>query len=143
MPEDDRKINIFDGDKLIGSAKYFYGIEKPLFSFYDSPMKSCVKTEKDGSKKLELQLYLECGLPNIFISDDDLPDSLYEFITRIFDNRCTNHGEVYKLREEARIVLDADDGWPGRSKKFIDMTFYEPSKAQAFVDYINNNYKFD
>jgi hypothetical protein len=141
VPEEDRELKMFDGDCLFGHAKYFNGIEQPLFSFHDASwIKSNVKVEEDGSKKLQLQLRLEWDLPCINMSGDNLTQSLYEFVVRLFDNNRTNHGDAYKLREAARVKLYTDD--PEVYGRSIDMTFFEPKNAQAFVDYINTNYKF-
>lgn len=141
VPEEERELKMFDGDCLFGHAKYFNGIKQPLFYFHDTNwMKSYVKVEEDGSKKLQLQLHLECGLPYINMSGDSLTQNLYEFVVGLFDNNRTNHGDAYKLREAAKAVLDTDD--PGISGRFIDMTFFEPKNTQAFVDYINKNYIF-
>lgn len=146
LPEEDRELKMFDnvnGKKLLGRAKYFRGIEQPLFCFIDPVLiKSWVKVSEDGSKKLELYLSLKCGNVTVTLSGDNLTDSLFEFIERIFDNRCTNHGEVYNLREESKAIMDSNTQY-GEHERFIELTFFEPSKAQTFVDYINNNYKFD
>jgi hypothetical protein len=138
---DDVQLKMFDNYCLFGHAKYFRGIEQPLFCFHDTNwMKSYVKVEQDGSKKLQLQLHLECGLPYINMSGDNLTQNLYEFVMELFDNNRMNHGDAYKLREAAKAVLDTDD--PGISGRFIDMTFFEQKNAQAFVDHINKNYVF-
>ena len=133
---------IFYHDQLFAEYKYFEGIEQPLFCFHSgwrSFAQQKLELQEDGSLKplfrLSLGIY---GETSFVISGHDASPQLHKFIhIECLTNWIDRPG--YKLTYESGAFFQAGHDDP--NGEYIYIEFWKPKGAQAFVDFINANYK--
>lgn len=119
--------------------KYFDGIEKPLFYFNDRHWNDQPATSHDGQIVPLFRLNLSHHMtPGLTISGDLVTKHLWDFINHMMRESRMDH-EEYKLRSAAGAFFQG--GHAGPQDRFIYIEFWKPEGAQAFVDYINENYR--
>lgn len=131
---------ISDGNKLFALYRYFDGIEQPLFMFMDTAFKNqIVEIQADGSLKAKFRLCLGAHMsPSLVVEGHQATRELYEFLQRkCFTQYIDEPG--YQLTQRSGAFFqggshDADGKW-------FYVEFWRPEGAQAFVDFVNENYK--
>lgn len=140
------EINFSNGSELMlygkvfGRYKYFDGIDQPLFYFQDEiyNRQRMVVDPEARTAKPEFRLGLSVqGTPGLTISGPEASVELHEFIRH---NCLTNYMDApgYKLSHESGAFFQGGSNDPHGEWIFIE--FWKPKGAQAFVNYINNNY---
>ena len=129
--------------RIVAKYKYFQGIEQPLFSgledFYMKPR--MLVNPEEGTAKYMLRLWMiehDSGdfLPHLVIPEQDVTAELRKFIKQMWWKTGDNTDPVYQLVKDSLAVFNGIMSDHGR----IDIEFWNPAGAQAFVDYINNNF---
>jgi hypothetical protein len=120
--------------------KYFDGIDQPLFRFetqsYNEQWMVADPETRTTRPKFRLGLSVQ-DTPGLTINGSDASVELHEFI------RCqclTNYMDApgYNLSQESGAFFQGGAHDPEGQWIFIE--FWKPKGAQAFVDFINNNY---
>jgi hypothetical protein len=120
--------------------KYFDGIDQPLFRFQNQAYE-CQSMIVDPEKRIR-QPKFHLGLsvqdtPGLTISGPEASVELHKFIkTECLTNWMDKPG--YKLTQESGAFFQGGSEHPDGEWIFIE--FWKPEGAQAFVDFINNNY---
>lgn len=129
-----------DTEKVFASFKYFDGMEDPLFYFQEGKyMKQGYIVQEDGTKKpdFKLKMYVH-NSPALVFHDRDAAPELHDFIREEMMTSWTDE-PGYTLTNESGAFFQG--GSESRDGGFIYIEFWKPAGAQAFVDYINENYK--
>lgn len=149
-----------DGEETFARYKYFNGIDKPLFFFTkdnyarQDAMWHTVDDKKVLRPHLKLSLYLHDNASLVLYQPRDgsvFTEELYDFIKYFIGANIShinetspdwmkqNH-EMYKIRQDAGAFFQG--GSDGFQNGFLYIEFWKPEGAQAFVDYINNNFVY-
>lgn len=137
--DQNKRDRVFYGNQLFAEYKYFDGIEQPLFFWHqDGESYGAQQFERQDDNTLIPKFRLSLGynkLPVLLFKGFDATRELKEFILDIIWNE--SNAETYKLCCACRPLyrsnsVIADD--------FL-VLFQAPEGAQAFVDYINKNYR--
>jgi hypothetical protein len=132
-------INLFQEN--FGVYKYFNGIEQPLFRFQDRVYGQHHHVV-DGDYlisnfHLSLSVHNTAGL---VVTGWDATQDLRAFLHRMFTNMMTD--ECYAIHKDAGAFFQGGSvEAPEDEHGFIYVEFWKPEKAQAFVDYLNKNFK--
>lgn len=152
--DDDR---VLDGPKEFARYKWFEGITQPLFYFQNDTYGRQSAVWGDDKKlhpKFHLSLYHH-GNTSLVIykqrENDLFTQELYDFmkmfiganISRVREDDPDwikqNH-EMYNIRQKAGAFFQG--GYNSFDEGFIYIEFWKPEGAQAFVDYVNNNFVY-
>lgn len=149
---------IKDGNKEFARYKFFEGVDKPLFYFQDETFArhGAIWHDVNGEKvlrpKLSLGLYHHGNASLVLWNKRDgslFTEELYDFI-KTFVAANVSHvkddspdwmkqsHQMYKIRQDAGAFFQG--GSSGFNEGFVYIEFWKPEGAQAFVDYINNNF---
>lgn len=138
--------------------KSFDGIEKPLFFFQNQNFgRQQAAWDEDGKlvPKFHLSLYHHGHSSLVITKQRDCQlfnKELYEFITKMMvaniSHVTEDSSDYMKELNEMYLVKNASGaffqgGSGGMDKEYIYIEFWKPAGAQAFVDYINNNFKYE
>lgn len=147
-----------DEKSTFARFKWFEDIEQPLFFFTNDVYGRQSAMWGDDKKlhaKFHLSLYVHDSASLLIYKDrekDLFTEELYDFmkmflganVSHVTENPSAwekqNH-EMYKIRQKAGAFFQGghrsfDDG-------FIYIEFHQPKGAQAFVDYVNNNFVYE
>jgi hypothetical protein len=129
---------------LFGEYRYFQGIEQPLFNFHDEKyMKQPVVADPEtGVVKpvFRLNLSADEGAAALIVSDRFATSELYCFIKEMVNIDADSAAyKKYELTMNANAAL-SDNKYFNSEGRCVHVVFWNPSEAQAFVDYINENY---
>ena len=145
------------GSDEFARYKYFEGIDLPLFYFQGKSYghQEVMWNDKDELvPKLKLSMYLH-GTASLVVrvdrDGDVFTNELYQFISEIMFSNISHVSEIspdwmiknntqYKLRQAAGAFFQGGSGGP--EKEWLYIEFALPQGAQAFVDYINNNFVY-
>jgi hypothetical protein len=148
------------GGKEFARYKFFDGIDKPLFYFQDTAYgrQTAIWYDDQGKKvlkpKFKLSLHTH-GSVSLVISefkDKSLfTEDLWYFIKTMMyanlsfvDENSTQgektENEMYKLKKDSGAFFQGGSESP--KSEYIYIEFWNPKGAQAFVDYINNNFVY-
>lgn len=126
--------------KPFATYKYFDGIEYPLFNFQDKVYAQHRHTTDGKTLKSNFHLSLtHHGTSGIVVYGWDATQSLREFLNGMLTNYMPS--PCYAIHQAAgaffqggsQAVEDSEHG-------YIYIEFLKPQGAQAFVDYLNNNF---
>lgn len=122
----------------IGKYQYYDGIEKPLFYFQDQKRMEQKIDIIDGvpHPKLRLNTYVH-GTPALVITGEDATAELHNFISWV-GLSCRMDEPGYKLSKASGAFFQG--GSADRDGKFIYIEFWIFKGAQAFVDFVNEEY---
>lgn len=147
-----------DGDERFATFKLFNGINKPLFYFQSQRIgQQTAIWDEDGKlrPKFKLSLYVHDQAALIVRADREknlFTKELYEFVNEFLGANIShvdedspdwmkrNH-EMYNLRQACGAFFQGGHG--GHDKEWLYIEFWKPEGAQAFVDYINNNFVYE
>jgi hypothetical protein len=120
--------------------KYFDGIDQPLFRFENEAynrQRMVVNPEaRTRHPKFHLGLSIQ-DTPGLTIFGPEASVGLHEFIRfQCLSNDMRDPG--YKLKNDSGAFFQGGSERP--EGEFIFIEFWKPKGAQAFVDFINNNY---
>lgn len=135
---EDREMKLHG--KLFGKYKYFEGIEQPLFLFFGTnynQQKMVIQQDKSLRPAFHLCLSNH-DTPGLIFSGREATVELHEFMTGLLS---ANHIDDprYHLRQTAGAFFQGGHQRP--DGEYIYIEFWQPKGAQAFVDYVNENYK--
>lgn len=148
------KGELTENDKLFANYKWIEGIERPLFRFSDYVTYGRQNRFVEGKPKFHLELYVHNN-PGFVVSefrDKKLfTPELWQFVDRMMSANISHMSEhpseyekkeheMYQLRQAAGAFFQG--GASGPDQKFIYIEFWKPEGAQAFVDYINENFRY-
>jgi hypothetical protein len=136
-------------DRIIAKYKYFEGISQPLFFVYDTHYMRhpIIVNPETGTTRTVFRLSMterevEYGneltrlIPNLIMHESDVTPEFREFIKQIW----SKVGEL----DDVRHTLSTDSGAIFNGIVLdcghINIEFWNSKGAQAFVDYVNNNY---
>ncbi len=127
--------------KLFAMYKYFFGLDKPFFYFYDTVYKEHnLEGLPDGKFKPHFKLSLSNHLTvGLVIHGQLATEELHHFISSMLTNVIAD--PLYKLHKDACAFFQGGSENP--KGKYIYIEFWKPESAQAFVDYINNNFVYE
>ena len=132
------------GMKLNGKPfckyKYFDGIDQPLFLFFGfnySQQKMVVQQDSSLHPAFQLSLSSHDTAGLIFDGQEATPE-LHEFLTSIM-SCCDSRDHRYNLRQACGAFFQGGHDRPDGGYFYIE--FWNSIGAQAFVDYVNENYK--
>lgn len=142
VPEEDRRIIMYDGQEIFGRAKYFEGIDKPLFCFSDDNLNyhhSEVKQKGDATRSIlrfRLSLSVKYNRICLSIGERQVTQKIREAISEAWVTFAQKTG--YSGGTIGTVLIQETD-----SDTSIDVLFWRPEPAVAFVEYLNKNYEFD
>lgn len=149
---------IKDGDELFATFKVFPAMNRVLFMFrkHDYGQQTAMwGDDKKLHPKFKLCLYVHDQAGLIVRADREknlFTKELYEFINEFMGANISridegssdwmkrNH-EMYKLRQACGAFFQGGHG--GHDKEWLYIEFWKPEAAQAFVDYINENFVYE
>ena len=136
--DEDREMKL--NGKLFGKYKYFEGIEQPLFLFFGfnyNQQKMVIQQDKSLRPAFHLCLSNH-DTPGLIFSGREATPELHDFLNNILaQNNIFN--DCYKLHQKAGAFFQG--GHQRRDDEYIYIEFWRADGAQAFVDYVNENYK--
>ena len=140
------KDEITYNGKPFAVYKYFEGIEQPLFRFLDETYSRVFAQQNyviNGDKTLSPRFKLTLSnhdTPGLIISGKAANQEIHAFITNLV--MCNFTDDVkYKIKSDAGAFFQGGSNMP--DGEYIYIEFWKPSDAQAFVDYINENFKME
>lgn len=139
----DGKVN-YTGETF-AHYKYFDGIEQPLFRFSNIAYNQH-RHIIDHDEKLKSNFHLSLSnqnTPGLIVTGFDASQNLRDFIKRtMLTSIMTEPG--YKLKTESGAFFQggAEDASPDHDPfmGYLFIEFWKSEGAQAFVDYINENF---
>lgn len=134
--------SISDGAKEIARFQWFEGIDNPLFLWthpdYRIYNHQKMVIQEDKTLLPQFRLTLSCHLmPAFEISGIDATEELHWFLKRMLTNLTTD--ECYQIHQNAGAFFQGGSHNPHGQWSLIE--FWKPEGAQAFIDYLNKNYK--
>jgi hypothetical protein len=120
--------------------KYFDGIDQPLFRFQGTTYgkQRMVVNPEAGTRRPQFHLGLSVqDTPGLMIDGPEASVELHEFIRYTCLSNFMNQ-PGYKLKNDSGAFFQGGSERP--DGEFIFIEFWKPKGAQAFVDFINNNY---
>ena len=147
-----------DGPNEFARYKWFDGIDQPLFYFQNDSFgrqKAIWGEDKKLHPKFHLSLFHHGNASLVIYKQRDrdlFTEHLYTFIKGFITANIShvteessqwmkqNH-EMYKIRQNAIAFFQG--GSNSFDEGFIYIEFWKPEGAQAFVDYINNNFIYE
>ena len=123
---------------VFANYKYFPGIAKPLFRFQDEEYNAQgFLVEADGSLTAKFHLSLSVhGTADLVVAGVPATPELHDFLCGMLTNWTTD--VRYEIHKAAGAFFQCGYGSPKGEYFYIE--FWRPSGAEAFVDYINDNY---
>lgn len=118
--------------------KYFNGIEQPLFLFHDSTYgkQRMIVDPEAGTVRPRFHLGLSVqGTPGLTIDCPEASKELRDLIKWMCSTNCDSDF-VRDLAHETIALFEGGD----HAGAQIDVRFWKPEGAQAFVDFINQNF---
>lgn len=151
---------LLDGTANFAQYKYFNGIDKPLFFFNketysrQNAMWHTVDAKKVLRPHLKLCMYLHGNASLVLYKPRDgsvFTEELYDFIKGFIGANISHVNELssewmkrahemYKIRQDAGAFFQG--GSDGFQNGFLYIEFWKPEGAQAFVNYINENFVY-
>jgi hypothetical protein len=140
--DQNKRDRIFYGNQLLAEYKYFEGIEQPLFRWHmhqESYGAQPLEVQEDGSLKPKFRLSIgPHGNASLIFNGHEATPQLYQFLCGECLVNYTNM-PGYKLTQDSGAFFQGGSGRPDGGWFYIE--FWEPKGAQAFVDFVNENYK--
>lgn len=149
---------VMDGSKEFARYKWFDGVTQPLF-YFQSDTYGRQSALWGDDKKLRPKFHLSLhhhGNASLVIykqrENDLFTQELYDFIkgfiaanvSHVTENSSDwvkkNH-EMYNIRQKAGAFFQG--GYNSFEEGFIYIEFWKPEGAQAFVDYVNENFVYE
>lgn len=140
------KDEITYNGKPFAVYKYFKGIEQPLFRFLDETYSRVFAQQNyviNGDKTLSPRFKLTLSnnnTPGLIIAGKAACPKVHAFITSLVMCNFTDDVE-YKITSDAGAIFQSGSYSPDDVYIFIE--FWKHKGAQAFVDYINENFKME
>lgn len=136
---------IYYTDEVFARYKYFDGIEQPLFRFSNSVYgqhRHIVNEQNELKSNFHLSLSNR-DTPGLIVTGFDATQSLREYISKVMFTSI-DCWLAYKLRADSEAIfqIGSDTPAPGHDPfmGYIFIEFQRPEGAQAFVDFINENF---
>lgn len=140
------EVNFSNGSTLMYMGeefckyKYFDGIDQPLFRFQSEAYgrQAMMTNPEEGTLKAHFYLCLSVqDTPGLVIRGPDASVTLHEFIRyTCLTNDTRQPG--YKLTQDSGAYFQGGSERP--EGEFIFIEFWKPKGAQAFVDFVNENF---
>ena len=129
------------GDKLVGRYKWFEDITQPLFIWLDSEYRAYAQHRFVSDNgvlipKFRLTLCVQ-GSPAFEIDGPNATPELHEFLMGMLTNWTLD--PCYDIHQEAGAFFQGGAHAP--DGQFFMIEFWKPKGIQAFMDYLNNNYR--
>ena len=135
---------IFSDGKVVGYFQYFDGIEQALFrwsdkSWWENYSRQHMAVDDDGQFVPMFRLTLTVhNTPGFEISGDDATEELGNYLRYPMLTNVTDH-ECYELHKAAGAFFQG--GSNNLKGEWFMIEFWKPAGAQAWVDYLNKNYR--
>lgn len=148
---------VLNGPKEFARYKWFEGITQPLF-YFQSDVYGRQNVIWSDDKKLRPKFHLSLyhhGSASLVIykqrEKDLFTQELYDFIKQFIaanvahvtensSDWAKKNNEMYNIRQKAGAFFQG--GSNSFDEGFIYIEFWKPEGAQAFVDYVNNNFVY-
>lgn len=133
---------LYYGENLFAEYKYFDGIEQPLFRWHmNASSYGTQRMVRQDDNTLKPAFRLSLGVHNnasLVIEGDEATPELHRFLLgEALTNWMDRPG--YKLSKESGAFFQGGSDNP--EGKWFYIEFWEPQGAQAFVDFVNENFK--
>jgi len=133
--------NLYQSREVFADFRYFDGIEQPLFRFSNRLFLQQQFVIADDQKFLRPEFRLSLGPhdnPALEIYGPIVSSELHKFISGVVGCQFVNEPE-YKIKTAAAAFFQGGSAGPEERRIYIE--FWKPDGAQAFIDYINTNYR--
>lgn len=138
----DRTIEM--SGKTVGRFRWFDGLDRPLFMWMGelaNHRQQDTVVNIDNGKDLSpaFRLSLSChDMPAFEINGELATPQLHEFLMGMLTNWMDD--PRYKIHKDAQAFFQG--GYDRPDDKWFLIEFWNPKGAQAFIDYMNEHYKF-
>ena len=138
-------LELWHRSTYFGKCRYFEGIDRPLFNFEDRRfMEQQIEIGEDGVKKPKFRLVLSGNdTPGFIIWGHDATPELHDFLVTSTLAPMGSTAERYKQVPLAAVESSAffQGGKSDLESRYFFVEFFVAQGAQAFMDYVNENYK--
>lgn len=153
--DQNKRDRVFYGGQLFAEYKYLDGIEQPLFRWHQHALSygtQRLERQEDGSLKPKFRLSLgPHGHAALIIQGHEAVPELHAFLDKLCPvfplKKMRDHPVPTEPVDAApfNVVMNSGACFQGGQKdpngNYFYIEFWRPEGAQAFVDYVNENYK--